>query len=84
MDWVQWPAMLAIVLASWLVGSKRAERRTTAFAIFIIGNLLWVAWGFYIEAYALALLDITLCGMNVRGFLKNRAATRMDAYGAGK
>ncbi|RRV10827.1 hypothetical protein EGJ27_02755 [Pseudomonas sp. v388] len=82
MEWVQWPAMMAIVLAAWLVGSKRAERRTMAFAVFIIGNLLWVLWGLHVEAYAVALLDIVLCGMNVRGFLKNRAAVLKDARGA--
>lgn len=82
MDWVQWPAMMAIVSAAWLVGSKRAERRTTAFAVFIIGNLLWVAWGLYVEAYAVALLDIMLCGMNVRGYLKNRAAVLKAARDA--
>jgi len=74
MDLFQWPALVAVVVGSWLVGSKRAEQRVKAFALFIIGNLLWVAWGLYVEAYALALLDLILCGMNVRGFLKNRTA----------
>jgi hypothetical protein len=42
MDFVQWPAMLVIVLASWLGGSQRAERRKIAFLGFIVGNVLWV------------------------------------------
>lgn len=45
-----------------------------AFLGFVVGNVLWVAWGLYVEAYALALLDVILCGMNIRGFLKNRLA----------
>jgi hypothetical protein len=53
-----------------------------AFAVFIIGNLLWVLWGLYVEAHAVALLDIVLCGMNVRGFPKNRATVLKDARGA--
>jgi hypothetical protein len=77
MDLVQWPAMIVIVLASWLAGSQRAERRKIAFLGFIIGNILWVTWGLYVEAYALALLDVMLCAMNLRGFLRNRAATVM-------
>jgi len=75
MDFVQWPAMVAIVLASWLVGSQRAERRKKAFVVFIVGNVLWVVWGIYVGAYALALLDMMLCVMNIRGFLKNRTTT---------
>jgi hypothetical protein len=74
MDNLQWPAMMAIILASWLVGSQRAERRKMAFLGFVVGNVLWVAWGLYVEAYALALLDVILCGMNILGFLKNRLA----------
>lgn len=80
MDLFQWPAMVAIVLVSWLVGSKRAERRATAFVVFILGNVLWVVWGLYVQAYALALLDIVLCGMNLRGFIKNRAAAQEKAH----
>jgi hypothetical protein len=82
MDLVQWPAMLAIVVASWLVGSQRPDRRKTAFLGFIVGNVMWVAWGLYVEAYALALLDVMLCGMNIRGFLKNRGATERSASDA--
>ena len=37
---------------------------------------MWVAWAIHIEAYALALLDMILCGMNIRGLLKNRGATQ--------
>ncbi|WP_460044530.1 hypothetical protein [Pseudomonas sp. S2_H01] len=79
MDIVQWPAMVVIVLASWLVGSQRAERRKIAFLGFIVGNVLCVIWGLYVEAYALALLDMMLCGMNLRGFLRNNAATERSA-----
>ncbi len=75
MDLVQWPAMVAIIAAAWLAASQRASRRKLAFLGFILGNLLWIVWGLYVEAYALALLDGILCAMNVRGFFKNSAAS---------
>ena len=74
MDLVQWPAMMTILVAAWLAASQRAQRRKLAFLGFILGNLLWIAWGLSVEAYALALLDGILCAMNIRGFLKNRKA----------
>lgn len=76
MDFLQWPAMVTILVASWLAASQRAKRRKLAFLGFILGNLLWIVWGVYVEAYALALLDGILCGMNIRGFMKNRTATQ--------
>ena len=66
MDFIQWPAMAVILVASWLAASQRAKRRKLAFLGFIVGNLLWIVWGLYVEAYALALLDGILCAMNIR------------------
>ncbi len=71
-DWVQWPAMLVTVLAAWLIGSQRPTRRMTGFICFILSNILWVVWGAYAQAYALIVLQICLCVMNLRGFKKNR------------
>ena len=58
------------------------KRRKLAFLGFILGNLLWIVWGVYVEAYALALLDGILCGMNIRGFMKNRTATQRGEHDA--
>ncbi|MET1070841.1 hypothetical protein C9I50_21135 [Pseudomonas prosekii] len=71
LDWVQWPAMLVTVLAAWLIGSQRPKRRMTGFFCFILSNILWSIWGFYAEAYALIVLQICLCLMNLRGCKKN-------------
>lgn len=42
-----------------------------AFWCFILSNILWVIWGLHASAYALIVLQILLCAMNVRGFRKN-------------
>jgi hypothetical protein len=70
-DLVQWPAMAVTVLAAWFVGSQRARRRMIAFWCFILSNILWVIWGVHADAYALIVLQLFLCAMNVRGFRKN-------------
>lgn len=78
-DLVQWPAMAVTVLAAWFVGSQRAGRRMIAFWAFGLSNVLWVIWGVHADAYALILLEVTLCAMNLRGFLKNRRAAQQSA-----
>ena len=73
-DWVaqlQWPAMVASVLAAWLVASTHAGRRKVGFWVFLASNVLWVAWGLHDNAYALIALQVVLAAMNVRGVRKN-------------
>lgn len=38
---------------------------------FILSNMLWIIWGVHTHAYALIVLQICLCGMNLRGYRKN-------------
>jgi hypothetical protein len=74
MDWldlVQWPAMVVTVLAAWLVASQSKRRRRIGFWIFLLSNVLWIAWGWYDQAYALIVLQLALGAMNVRGAFKN-------------
>lgn len=70
LDWAQWPAFAASVLAAWLVGANDARRRNIGFWIFLLSNLLWVAWGWHSQATALIALQVCLAAMNVRGLFK--------------
>jgi hypothetical protein len=70
LDLIQWPAMLASVLAAWLVASTRAHRRNIGFWVFILSNVLWTVWGVHTSAYALIVLQVTLALMNIRGLRK--------------
>lgn len=74
LDWVQWPAMLATVLAAWLVGSQREERRNAGFWVFLASNVLWVAWGVHDKAWALVALQLALAALNIRGARKTDPA----------
>lgn len=69
-DLLQWPAMVASILAAWLVASTRAHRRNIGFWIFLLSNVLWTAWGVQTQAWALIVLQVSLAVMNIRGLRK--------------
>jgi hypothetical protein len=71
---VQWPAMIATLIAAWLVASQSKLRRKWGFWCFILSNILWVAWGWHDKAYALIALQLGLFALNVRGANKNEPA----------
>ena len=71
LDLVQWPAMVTTVIAAWLVASQSKRRRNWGFWWFLLSNVLWVIWGWHVQAYALILLQVCLAGLNVRGARKN-------------
>lgn len=71
LDWLQWPAMVVTVIATWLVASLSRRKRIYGFFVFLLSNVLWVVWGWSSHAYALIVLQIALVAMNVRGIFKN-------------
>jgi hypothetical protein len=71
LDLIQWPAMLATVVAAWWVGSRVKHKREIGFWCFLGSNVLWVIWGWHDHAYALITLQICLAALNVRGAHKN-------------
>lgn len=73
---VQWPAMLATVLAAWLVGSNAKARRNAGFWVFLASNALWVLWGWHDGAYALIALQVALAALNIRGVTKTEVAPK--------
>jgi hypothetical protein len=72
-DFLQWPAMAVSLIAAYLVGAKRAERRILGFWTFIFSNVLWIVWGLHDGAWALIALQVALLAMNVRGIFRNEA-----------
>jgi hypothetical protein len=73
-DLTQWPAMALTAVAAWLVGSSSAMKRNVGFWIFLISNVLWIVWGWHVQAYALILLQVCLALLNIRGAQKNDPA----------
>jgi hypothetical protein len=71
LDHVQWPAMAVTVAAAWLAASQTRIRRQVGFWLFLLSNILWVAWGLHASAWALIVLQGALAAMNIRGVRKN-------------
>lgn len=76
LDLLQWPAMVATVLAAWLVASNRQGRRNAGFWVFLGSNLLWGLWGWHDGAYALIALQVALAVLNIRGVSKTETAAK--------
>lgn len=70
LSWIQWPAMVVTVAASWLVSSQDERRRNWGFWVFLLSNVLWIAWGIDSAAWALVALQVALAAMNMRGAAK--------------
>jgi len=66
--------MIATLLSSWLVAEQSKIRRQWGFWLFLISNVLWVAWGWKVNAYALVILQFGLAALNLRGVAKNKRA----------
>ena len=71
LELLQWPAMLATLVAAWLVGAQSKPRRRVGFWIFLLSNALWVTWGWHANAHALIIMQFGLTAMNLRGAHKN-------------
>ncbi|CAA2106659.1 hypothetical protein [Variovorax paradoxus] len=67
---IQWPAFAASLAAAWLVASTDKHRRNIGFWIFLLSNVLWVAWGLHTSAWALTALQVCLAALNIRGLFK--------------
>jgi hypothetical protein len=73
-DLIQWPAMVATVVAAWLVASQHKRKREFGFWCFLVSNVLWVVWGLHDGAFALVALQVALAALNIRGACKNDPA----------
>jgi hypothetical protein len=71
---LQWPAMVVTLAASWLVASSHTGKRNVGFWMFLLSNVLWVAWGLHSQAPALIVLQLGLAALNIRGAMKTEAA----------
>jgi hypothetical protein len=69
-EWLQWPAMVITVVATYLVASTNVWKRNLSFWCYLTGNVLWIAWGVHDGAPALIALQIVLAMLNIRGVLK--------------
>jgi hypothetical protein len=84
LGFIQWPAMVASVVAAWLVAAQSERRRKWGFWVFLGSNLLWIAWGWHTKAWALIALQVALIVLNVRGAKKNEEKEETEEAGRGR
>jgi len=70
-NFLQRPAMLVRVIASWLVVSSQDRRPHLGFWAFLLSSLLWAVCGWTTEAWSLVMLQLALATMNIRVAKKN-------------
>ena len=76
LDYLQWPALIVTVMASWMVSVTQKDERKAGFWLFLLSNILWTVWGLFAHAYALVLLQCCLAIANIHGIIKNRRAKK--------
>lgn len=57
LDHLQWPAMVTTLLSAWLVAAQSKIWRRWGFWLFLLSNVLWIAWAWQAKAYALIVLQ---------------------------
>jgi hypothetical protein len=70
LDLLQWPAMLATLIAAWLVASPEKRKRNWGFWGYLLSNVLWIFWGWHDGAFAIVALQLGLAALNIRGVYK--------------
>ena len=75
---LEWPAMAISLAAAWWMGSTKAKKRIVAFVLLIVGNLMWIAWGYGEGAWALIALNVGLLALNVRAIFKNEEEVKQS------
>jgi hypothetical protein len=79
LEWIQWPAMVITIIASYLVSSSDDSKRNISFWLFLVSNALWITWSIEDSAYALIILQICLALLNIIGAYKTAHSKNQDA-----
>lgn len=72
LELVQWPAMAVTIFATALAASRSRRKRGIGFWGLLLGNVLWVIWGWHDHAYAVIAMQFALAALNVYGVANNQ------------
>jgi hypothetical protein len=67
---LQWPAMVINILSVWLLTYQTRRIRQTGFLLSLLSNVLWIIWGWHVQALAVLGLQFALATINIRGVQK--------------
>jgi hypothetical protein len=67
---LQWPAMVINILSVWLLTYPARRMRQAGFLLSLLSNVLWIVWGWHVQALAVLGLQLALATINIRGVRK--------------
>lgn len=65
--------MVINVLSVWMLTSQSKGKRHAGFLLSLLSNLLWVIWGWHVQAFAVLGLQIALATLNIHGVRKTES-----------
>lgn len=65
--------MVINILSVWMLTSQSKGKRHAGFLLSLLSNLLWVIWGWHVQAFAVLCLQIALATLNIRGVRKTES-----------
>ncbi len=65
MDWLQYPAMVLGILGAYLI----AQKNRLGFMSWIIGNSLWVIFGFLTQQIGILIQFVVFLGIAIYGWI---------------
>ena len=68
--------MVINVLSVWMLTSQSKGKRHAGFLLSLLSNLLWVIWGWHVQAFAVLGLQIALATLNIHGVRNVRLVFR--------
>lgn len=65
--------MVINILSVWMLTSQSKGKRHAGFLLSLLSNLLWVIWGWHVQAFAVLGLQIALAALNIHGVRKTES-----------
>lgn len=65
--------MVINILSVWMLTSQSKGKRHAGFLLSLFSNLLWVIWGWHVQAFAVLGLQIALATLNIHGVRKTES-----------
>lgn len=62
--------MVVNISSVWLLTYPSKGKRHWGFLLSLLSNAMWIAWGWYAQAYAVIGLQFALAALNIRGARK--------------
>ncbi|SCY52990.1 hypothetical protein SAMN05216308_11557 [Nitrosospira sp. Nsp13] len=65
--------MVINILSVWMLTSQSKGKRHAGFLLSLLSNLLWIIWGWHVQAFAVLGLQIALATLNIHGVRKTES-----------